>query len=244
MLTVDAIKNMNYVQLLASIDEINRPPGGKDSIRRIVQNTFLTKDSYVLDVGCNTGYSCFEIARLVKCKIIGIDISPEMISTAHNFKETEIYGDNINFKIADGMNIPYENETFDMTMSGGSTAFINDKVKAITEYTRVTKTWGFVADVNFFYREQAPKELISKMNQMMEINIQPWDKDYWFDVYKQANLEPYYFYTDKVYVPSTDEISKYCIKMSEQVKAEIGAASLIRDRLIEIMTLFAENHKY
>ncbi len=244
MLTLDAVKNMNYVQLLAQIEEINRPPGGKDSIRKIVQNTFLAKDSYVLDVGCNTGYSSFEMVHLVKCKAIGLDISPEMIATANKFKQADAYGSNIEFKVGDGMNLPFEDETFDLTMSGGSTAFIDDKVKALKEYARVTKTWGFVADVNFFYKQPPPIEMIEKLNQLMGINIKPWNKEYWVEVYNQVDLETYYTFLENVYVPSKEQIYDYCAKMSEQVEAEPNAVELIRDRLIEIMTLFTENHKY
>lgn len=244
-LTVDDVKKMNYVQLLANIDEINRPPGGKDSIRRIVQNTFLTKDSSVLDVGCNTGYCAFEITHLVKCHIVGVDISPEMVRAANRFREKDImHRANVEFRVADGMKLPFVDESFDLTMSGGSTAFIDNKVMAIKEYSRVTKTWGFVADVNFFYKEEAPNELIEKLNRLMDINIKPWGKNYWLDVYKQADLESYYTYTNDVYVPSVDEIETYGDEMSAQLNADNSAKSLVKKRLIKIMSFFAENHRY
>ncbi len=242
--TKNDIEKMNYVQLLASIGEINRPPGGKESIHKVVKNTFLTRDSKVLDVGCNTGYSSFEIAHLTKSHIIGIDISREMIETAKQFANEDVYGKNIEFKIADGMNIPFEDEFFDLTISGGSTAFIDDKVKALQEYARVTKTWGFVADINFFYKKNPPKELIKKLNNLMQINIESWEKEYWLDIYHNTKMEIYYTHFADVYIPTKNEIIKYCEQMSMDVCAENDAQLLIKNRLIEIMTLFAENHRY
>lgn len=244
ILTVNEVTKMGYVELLARINEINRPPGGKDSIRRIVRNTFLTKESKVLDVGCNTGYSTFEIAHLIRCHVTGVDISSEMIKTALRFKGEDLLKENIDFQVADGMNLPFESEAFDLTMSGGSTAFIDDKRKALKEYARVTKRWGFIADINFFYKSAPPVKLIERLNKLMGIEIQPWQKQYWQDVYKATGLEIYYTHYADVYVPSKVEIQKYCEQMSISVDADTSARALIKGKLEEIMTLFAENHKY
>jgi len=243
-ITKSDIEKMNYVQLLANINEINRPPGGKDSIRRIVQNSFLTKSSNVLDVGCNTGYSSFEITHLIGCHVTGIDISPEMIEVAKLFASKDTHSEKLEFLVADGMRLPFESESFDLTMSGGSTAFIEDKVRALQEYARVTRTWGFVADINFFYKEKPPTELIEKMNRLMNINIQPWQREYWLDLYHNTGLELYYTHFADVCVPSRKEVNIYCEQMSTTVNADSDARLLIKNRLIEIMTLFAENHGY
>lgn len=238
------IKEMSYVQFLAAIDEVNRPPGGKDSIRRIVQNTFLNRESRVLDVGCNTGYSTFEIAHLAKCHVTGVDISPEMIVTANRRNQTDVYKNLIEFKVADGMNLPFHGEIFDVTISGGSTAFIDDKVRALQEYTRVTKMWGFVVDINLFYKREIPTKVIESLNTAMGINIQPWTKDYWVNLYKKTDLEIYHTYFDDVYAPSDTEITEYCKEMANKVDATDDARSIIQERLTGLMTLFSENNSY
>ena len=91
-ITPEEIRKMSYVELMAFLGEINRPPGGKDSIRQLVQNCFITKESSVLDVGCNTGYCTFEVAHLVKCRVVGVDISPAMIETAREFQKPDPLG--------------------------------------------------------------------------------------------------------------------------------------------------------
>jgi len=41
------IKNMPYVRFMALLDEVNRPPGGKMSVRQAVQNGFINHKSTV-----------------------------------------------------------------------------------------------------------------------------------------------------------------------------------------------------
>ncbi|MCK4918618.1 MAG: class I SAM-dependent methyltransferase [Candidatus Pacebacteria bacterium] len=243
-LELSDIEKMSYVQLLANIKEVNRPPGGKDSIRRIVQNCFLRQNSKVLDVGCNTGYTSFEITHLAHCFVTGVDISPEMIKTANEFKEKDAFKKFIDFKVADGMNLPFDDESFDLTMSGGSTAFIKDKIKALKEYTRVTKTWGFVADINFYYKNKVPTKLINDLNTAMEIDIKQWDKDYWLKVYEASGLEMYHIHCGNVHVSSVQEIKEYCTAMTNTVDATTEARKLIKEKLIFLMTLFSHNHQH
>ncbi len=129
-------------------------------------------------------------------------------------------------------------------MSGGSTAFIDDKLAAIKEYARVTKTWGFIADVNFFYKKEAPLKIIDELNDLMKIDIQPWQKDYWTDLYLETGLELYYTHYGDVYAPSQKEIDIYCAEMSGKVAASEDARVLIQDKLVRLMTLFTENHRH
>ena len=243
-ITREEIEKMSYVQLMANIKEINRPPGGKKSVMKVVQNTFINKGSTVLDVGCNTGYSTFEIAHLVKCKVTGLDISPEMIAAANAEREVDSHKEFTEFIVGDGMNLPFAEETFDLVMSGGSTAFIPDKKKALTEYERVTKTWGFVADINFFYHTPPPERILVEMNNLMNINIEPWKLDYWLDIYSSTGLEIYNVHQDTVHVPSQAEIKKYCETITNDTNATPDGKELLLSRLTAIMALFTENHKY
>lgn len=243
-ITPEDIKTMPYVQLMAFLEEVNRPPGGKDSIRQIVQNCFITKESKVLDVGCNTGYCAFEMAHLIKCRVIGIDISKDMIKTANKMKGEDPLGSLIKFRAADAMNLPFPDECFDVVVCGGSTAFIEDKKKAVSEYKRVTKPWGFVADINFFYKSKPRPTLIGKLNSLMDITIQPWDITYWLNLYKQCGLEEYFIYTDDVKEVSDKEVRNYCALRAKQKRLAKESEKALKSRLIEIMSLFNENHRY
>ena len=243
-LTVEKIEEIPYVQFMALLDEVNRPPGGKMSVKLSVQNSFINDKSKVLDIGCNTGFCTFEISHLTKAKVTGIDISAEMIEASKRYQSKDPLGNLVNFMVADGMKIPFEKETFNVAFSGGSTAFIDDKQKAINEYTRVVKQWGFVIDINFFYRKTPPASLLNELNSLMGINIQPWDLNYWLDLYKNCGLEQYYLFTEKVKLVSKEQVKLYCKTLAKDKSYPSDVESAIYKRLTRIMTLFNKNHSY
>lgn len=243
-ITAEQAKAMPYVQFMAFLNEVNRPPGGKVGLRIAIQNSFLDRESKVLDVGCNTGYCAFEIAHLLKCQVVGVDISSEMIESANQYREKDPLGDLTTFQVADGMQLPFNDDAFDMTFSGGSTAFIDDKKKAIAEYARVTKPWGFVTDIHFFYHKLPPQELLVELNELLGINIQPWDYEYWNDLYKDCGLENYYRHTQEVALVSNEEVEKYARALAKEREVAKEVADVIVERLQKSMSLFNRNHAY
>ena len=243
-ITLQKIKEMGYVDLMAFLGEVNRPPGGKDAVRTLTQNCFFTKDSKVLDVGCNTGYVSFEIARLTKCSVIGVDISENMVKAAEKIRKKDKLGYLIKFKVADAMNLPFQKETFDVVVSGGSTAFINDKARVIQEYKRVLKQWGFIADINFFYKTKPPISLISRLNSILEIEIEPWDINYWMNLYERCGLEKYFVYTNHIKPVSRQAVENYCSVMASEKYLSQSIKLELKNRLLKIMAVFNENHKY
>ncbi len=245
-LSVTDIKGMGYVDFMAILDEINRPPGGKESIRELVLNTFLNKGSKVLDVGCNTGYCSFEIASLVKCKVVGLDINKNMIKTASSLKDKHYKDlkDKISFLQGNGMKLPFKDNTFDLVMSGGSTAFILDIRKALYEYKRVCKPWGFIGDINFYYHTRPPKSLLNTMNKLLEIEIQPWNQEYWLNIYRNSGLEIYHCSSSVAKTVSNDDVRKYCIQLATEKKWGKKVTDAAISRLIATMRIFNKNHKY
>lgn len=243
-ITPQRISKMSYLELMTFLGEVNRPPGGKDFIRRVVQNCFITKESRVLDIGCNTGYCSFEITHLTKCHVVGIDTSPQMIKQAKKFQRNDPLGNLIEFKIVDAMKLPFGNEEFDVVVSGGSTAFIDDKEKALQEYKRVLKPWGFIADINFYYKIKPPLRLIKDLNNLMDINIQSWGIQYWFNLYEKAGLEKYFIFLKDVEPVTRQKIDRYCIEMVKEKKLPKETEKILIKRLTSIMSLFNENHKY
>lgn len=243
-ITMQEIKKMSYVELMAFLEEINRPPGGRDSIRRVVQNCFISKDSKVLDIGCNTGYCTFEIAHLARCQVIGVDINSKMIEMAEKFKKNDPLKKLINFKVSDAINLPFRDQLFDVVVSGGSTAFITDKEKALKEYGRVLRPWGFVADINFYYKTKPPLKIINNLNKLMNTSIKPWGIKYWLNAYEKIGFEQYFVYTNSVKRASRKEIESYCNKMIKQKNLTNPLGNVLRKKLISIMDLFNKNHEY
>ncbi len=98
----------------------------------------------VLDVGCGTGDTVFEIAEKVKPtgKVVGIDFTKEGIETAQE-KARNLGLDGIaEFRLAEAEKLPFEDETFDAVISECVVCLTSDKERVLAEKVRVLKPSG------------------------------------------------------------------------------------------------------
>ncbi len=106
------------------------------------------KDKTILDFGCGDGIHAFELARRKAKKIIGIDLSEQMINLAQNRLQKDNFT-NLNFLLADGSQLPFENEVFDIVLANYSLVHFQDIGKPLAEIYRVLKPGGsLVATIN------------------------------------------------------------------------------------------------
>jgi ubiquinone/menaquinone biosynthesis C-methylase UbiE len=95
----------------------------------------------ILDVGCGTGAVTMDIARSTTGNVTGIDIDLEKLEEAERVLSNI---PNIKLMEADVLNLPFEDETFDLVVFNVVLIYIKDQQKAINEMTRVTEKGGFV----------------------------------------------------------------------------------------------------
>jgi len=189
-LNVEQVKNMSYVDFVSLLNETNRPPGGKKTIRTVVQNSFLNRDSSVLEIGCNTGFSSIEIAAIVKCNVTGIDVNEISVKVANENASTHLVSDKVNFQ--------------------------NGNVESL------------------------------ELNSSLNINIQPWQKDFWIDLFVSNGFELYFEEDKKISPVSSEKINDFLKMLLNPVKSEVNAnvfeAFLNKGKYY--YNLFNENHKY
>ncbi len=241
------IQAMDYVSFMGFLNETNRPPGGKDSMRRMAQNAFLTSDSKVLHSGCNTGYCSFELSHLTKCQVTALDINESMLASAQErlLREPLPYRDKITFEKGDAHALRFEDNTFDLVMSGGSTAFMKDKDAVVREYMRVCKPYGFVGDVFLHYHAEPPQDLIDTINRELNIDIKKWGKEYWTSLYTDAGLVLYYIYDAPMPThPTQDDVQNYCESIVSPLSLSTDAHEEAVRKLFKYMDLFNQNHAY
>lgn len=100
-------------------------------------NLFNVKEGIkVLDIGCGTGNFSIKLAQK-GCKVIGIDVSEEMLSIAK--KKAEKAGLDIQFYHMDVYDLKFEDESFDAVFSMAAFEFVKEPQKAIDEVFRVAK---------------------------------------------------------------------------------------------------------
>lgn len=242
--------NMTYVDFISFIRETNRCPGGKNTINWILQNSFANKNTKVLEIGSNTGFSSLEVARVLNCSVFGIDVSKSAVETANNELKSDIKKIKklVKFRIASAYDIPCRSKSIDLIISGGSTSFMDDKSKAMSEMYRVLRDWGFCSVTNLFYHTKPPKQLLKKVSDIIGVEIKYMTEKDWMSVYTSVkDFEVYKFETEKLSEQTEETIENYInyfmgkphIKsLSETDKEDL------KSRWLEILSVFNENHKY
>ena len=93
-----------------------------------------------LDIGCGEGYNTRKIAERGAI-ITGIDLSEKFINYAKKKEQENTL--NIKYLMASGLNLPFENETFNFCIATMSLMDMPEHEKAISEAYRVLKKGGF-----------------------------------------------------------------------------------------------------
>lgn len=91
-------------------------------------------NSYLLDVGCNSGEMMRMFEEVNGCKVCGIDLSKPLIKKA---KAKGLYA-----KVADAQDIPFADNTFDCVLMTEVLLFIPKPKLAFREIKRVLKPGG------------------------------------------------------------------------------------------------------
>ncbi|WP_296664964.1 class I SAM-dependent methyltransferase [Demequina sp.] len=106
------------------------------------------KDARWLDVGCGTGALTAQIVTTCRpSRVVGIDTSEAFIAAARRHLSTAT------FDVGDAAQLPYENRSFDVTVSAIALNFVPAPSAAIGHMVRVTEHGGLVAAYVWDYAE-------------------------------------------------------------------------------------------
>jgi arsenite methyltransferase len=113
----------------------------------------------ILDIGCGAGVDTLIAAIMVgsEGKVVGIDMSPEMIEQAtENLMKTDIK--NVIFQEASAEELPFSDQSFGVVISNGVFNLIPDKMKALAEVFRVLKPRGRLMIADQILTGQLPED--------------------------------------------------------------------------------------
>jgi arsenite methyltransferase len=153
-------KELSYFSVQASWG-VTKHFGGRETTDELATLCHIGSGKQILEVGCGIGVTTCYLARKYGCKIISVDLSEKMIEWAEKRAQRKSLTDLIQFRLADAMNLPFEDNTFDAVICESVTAFPSDKQKAVNEYTRVAKPGGYVGmNEGTWIRPSPPDELV------------------------------------------------------------------------------------
>lgn len=105
-------------------------------------NSLSVNSQHVLDVGCGPGVLAATAARLSpRVQFVGVDISEARIAAAS--KEADGIA-NLTLRVADALDLPFRDGTFDLVYSRFLLEYLPDKRQAISEMSRVCRPGGCV----------------------------------------------------------------------------------------------------
>jgi demethylmenaquinone methyltransferase/2-methoxy-6-polyprenyl-1,4-benzoquinol methylase len=114
---------------------------------KFVKMTNPDENSKILDIATGTGDIAFKYYKITleKADITGMDFTPEMIKIANERKQNR----KIKFLVGNALNLPFEDNIFDITSISYGIRNVDDVKKSITEMARVLKSGGRAAILEF-----------------------------------------------------------------------------------------------
>jgi tocopherol O-methyltransferase len=111
------------------------------------------KPQNIIDVGCGIGGSTLYLAKKFGSQATGITLSPVQAARATERATQADLDTQVRFEVANALDMPFEDDTFDLVWSLESGEHMPDKTKFLAECYRVLKPGGKIILATWCHRE-------------------------------------------------------------------------------------------
>ncbi len=193
----------------------------------------LKEGETVLDLGSGGGFDCFLAANRVgkKGKVIGVDMTPEMIDKARENARKSAYR-NVEFRLGEIENLPVADDTADVVISNCVINLSPDKKRVFEEAFRVLKSTGRLMVSDIVLLKELPKIVKENVRAYVGCVAGAEMKDKYLQMIKEAGFEKV-----KI-VEETPFAVEYMIN-DPAAKAVIKASKLSTEKVKEIANTVA-----
>jgi len=150
----------------------------------------LKKGEIVLDLGSGAGFDCFLAANKVGAtgRIIGVDMTPEMIDKARENAEKGGYR-NVEFRLGEIENIPAADNSVDVIISNCVINLSPDKKRVFEEAFRVLKPGGRIMVSDIVLMKDLPERIKNSVAAYIGCISGAIKKDKYLQTIQEAGFE-------------------------------------------------------
>ena len=179
------MERISYIDLLAKNGIDCAHPGGLALTKQILRNETITSNMVLLDVGCGTGQTSAYIAKYYPCKVIAIDINPNMLEKARQkFVDYQL---EIPLIRANAMDLPFRKDSFDIILAESVTTFTDNIRRTLQEYCRVLKPGGILLAIEGTALLPLEKTEMKDLKSILGIALLP-TKNEWRQLFQEVGF--------------------------------------------------------
>jgi sarcosine/dimethylglycine N-methyltransferase len=148
--------------------------GGPDQTDLLAEKAGIDKaggNLTLLDICSALGGPARHLAEKYGIRVVGLDITPEMVLEAKKRTEGKPYEDKIEYRIGSGLDIPAHRNSFEVVWGQDAWCYIRDKVRLIEETWRVLRPGGKLAFTDWIWGSERVSEEESDF--LMEFMVFP-----------------------------------------------------------------------
>ena len=141
--------------------------GGLDAVDRLAGAAGIDRTTRVLDVCSGVGGPARYLAHRLGCRVTGLDITESRYRTAIRLTDMVGLGHLVDFRLGNALEMPFEEESFDVVMAEEAFCHIPDKPRLIAECARVVRPTGRIAFTDILRRDSLDQETEGRLRDEM-----------------------------------------------------------------------------